>query len=204
MGYKLIAQLTLIVAALVLIFVYIQPALGEMKSRQDELFQLNETIAKATDFNVRLRELISIRDSFSSSDIRALEKFVPTEIDQLKTMSEIAGIFSSRNITVHSLLAHEVVDPFGDISFESGVVTDSGVYTDLSYQDFEVAFTGTYLDLRDVLMLTEASDSLLEVVELNFDTASDAVEDATQNVARGEHAYNIVFRTYGLPIDTNI
>lgn len=207
MGFKLIAQLTLITAGLVLIFAYIQPSLADMKTKQDELQEYNDAVAKASEFNARLRELINIRDSFSANDIRALEKFVPTEIDQLKIMSEIAGILSSRNITITKMMAHEIVDPLEGIELETGVIPEGGIYSDLSYQDFEVTFRGTYTDLRDVLVYTEASDSLLEVTELNFDTSTEAEIDEQgnpiDNSRDGIHVYNIVFRTYGLPLTTN-
>jgi hypothetical protein len=209
MGYKLIGQFTLIIAALVILFAFVQPSLLSIKVKQDKLFQYNEAIAKAAEFNARLRELIAIRDSFSSSNLRDLERFVPTSIDQLRRMSEISGIFSSRGIIVTSLLAREVVDPMTDVAFESGVVTESFLTSNLSYQDFEVTFTGTYEQMKDVLMLAEASDSLLEVGELSFNAAPTAADvdregNAVTQTGPGTHSYKIIFRTYGLPIETNI
>lgn len=209
MGYKLIGQFTLIIASLVILFAFVQPSLQNIKAKQDELFQYNEAIAKAAEFNARLRELTVIRDSFSSSNLDDLERFVPTSIDQLRTMSEIAGIFSSRDITVTSLLARDVVNPMTDVALESGVISESLLTSNLSYQDFEVSFVGTYEQMKEVLMLTEASDSLLEVVELSFDTAPDAIDideegNAVAQAGLGNHNYKIIFRTYGLPIETNI
>src|SRR5690606_37373221 len=126
----------------------------------------------------------------------------------LRVMSEIAGIFSSRSVSVISMTAEDVITPSADIAFESGVVADELTYSDISYQDFEVIFTGTYAQLRDVLAHTEASDSLLEVVELSFDSQQrgDVNVDGSpaDNAPRGEHTYTIVFRTYGLPIDTSV
>lgn len=208
MGYKLIAQLSLIAASLVLLFTFVQPTLGDIKSKQDELFRYNEAIAKASQYNARLRELITIRDSFSTTDLQSLEKFVPTEIDQLKIMSEIAGIFSNRMIVVNSMTAQEIINPTEDIAFESGIVEDTLMYKDVSYQDFEVTFTGTYDQLREILMLTEASDTLLEIVELNFDSSRSAEiteeGDPSRDAPSGQHIYTIIFRAYGLPIDTSV
>jgi hypothetical protein len=208
MGYKLFAQLALIVAALVLLFAFVQPALGTIKVKQDELFEYNDAIEKVKQFNARLQELISIRDSFSGDDIQALEKFVPTQIDQLKVMSEIAGIFSSRNVPITLFTAGELVNPASDILLEHGILENGESYSNVTYQDFEVTFTGTYDQLREILMLTEASDSLLEVMELNFSTsvANEISEEGNpaEQTPSGEHSYKIVFRTYGLPIDISI
>jgi len=207
MGFKLIAQLTLITAGLVLIFVYIQPSLASMKSKQDELQEYNDAIAKASEFNARLHELINTRDSFSSTDLRALEKFVPSQIDQLKVMSEIAGILSSQNISITKMVAHEIVDPLQGIELESGIIPEGGIYSDLSYQDYEVSFEGSYENLRTVLQYTEASDSLIEVVELNFDTSKvtekDGLGDPVIDSKKGKHTFNITFRTYGFPVAIN-
>jgi hypothetical protein len=209
MGYKLITQTVLIAASLVIIFAFIQPWLGEIKGKQDQLLEINETLARASQFNARLRELISIRDSFAQSDIDALEKFVPTSIDQLRTMSEIAGIFTLRGIAVKSMTAEEMVNPAqGDVEFESGIVPETSANADLSYQDYSVVFDGTYEQMRDVLLLTEASDSLLEIVDLHFNTTVkkeiDENGEITVPTGENEFTFTIVFRTYGLPIETSI
>jgi hypothetical protein len=208
MGFKLIAQLTLITAALVLVFLYIRPTLGDIKEKQNELFEYNEAIAKASDFNALLQELIAERDKISETDLRALEKFVPTEIDQLRIMSEISGIFYTHAIQINKMTAHDEVLPQLNVELESDIIMDKSGSRDLSYQDFDVNFKGTYEQLRMVLAFTEASDSLLEVVELTFDEETEAAVDengeAIAQVGDDEHNFQIVFRTYGLPIQANI
>jgi hypothetical protein len=195
MGFKLIAQLTLITAAVVLVFLYIRPTLAEIKEKQ-------------TEFNDLLRELILTRDSFSQSDLRALEKFVPTEIDQLRIMSEISGVFSSNNVAITKMTAHDLVSPQLNVELEGDIIMDANGSRELSYQDFEVHFKGTYEQLRTVLALNEASDSLLEVVELSFGGESQATVDengeAIAEVGESEHNFKMVLRTYGLPIQANI
>ncbi len=204
MGFKIIAQFTLIVAALIIIFAYIQPSLAEMRAKQDNLDQYNEAISKAAEFNARLRELISIRDSFSPSDLESLEKFLPAKIDELKIMSEITGIFSNSSIPITEMTSDDVVSPVEDVALESGIEAEAGSIPNLSYQDFEVTFNGTYEELRWVLMNTEASDSLLEVIELSLATPENDEIDEDGNVIEqlpnGDHAFKIIFRTYGLPV----
>ena len=209
MGYRLLTQGILIVASLVIIFAFIQPELSVIKEKQDELLKYSETLDKAAQFNARLRELIQRRDSFSQENMAALEKFMPTEIDPLRIMSEIAGIFSTRNITIVSLTANVPVAPIDDIAFEDSVLARSASQMNLAYQDYEVVFIATYPQMREVLRYAEASNSLFEVVELTFDTASEAQVDregdATPSVAtqNDNYTFKIIFRTFGLPVNTS-
>jgi len=209
MGYRLLTQGILIVASLVIIFAFIRPELSVIKEKQDELLQYSETLDKAAQFNARLRELIQRRDSFSQENMAALEKFIPTEIDPLRIMSEIAGIFSTRDITVVSLVPNVPVEPIDDVEFEDSVLARAASQMNLGYQDFEVVFIGTYPQMREVLRYAEASNSLFEVVELTFDTATEAQVDregdATPSVAsqNDNYTFKIIFRTFGLPVSTS-
>ena len=208
MGFKLIAQLTLIVAAVVILLAYIQPSLLKMKDTQDELFQYSEAVSKASQFNARLRELIQIRDSFSPEDLDALEKFLPTEIDTISIMRDIEAIFASRGITVASINAEEMVGPVDDIIIvDSPVVIEAQQRVkDLSYQDFNVSFIGSYEQLREILALTEMSDSLLEVTELSFGSVQEGDADDEGDLPiiienEGDrYSFSITYRTYALPV----
>jgi hypothetical protein len=207
MGYKLIAQITLIVAAFVIVFSFTQPSLQKIKVTQDELFQYSEAVSKASQFNARLRELISVRDSFSQDDLASLEKLMPATIDQLQIMKEIEDIFASKNIAVTSLSAQELVIPSTDVAVESDILVETPNNSKMSYQDFDVTFEGTYWDIRDLMLLIEASDSLLEVMELEFDTTPKADvgdadgEQVTQD-STGIHTFSLILRAYGLPVTT--
>lgn len=207
MGFKLIGQIVLIIASLVTVFSFIQPTLREIKATQNEVAQYADATANAAQFNARLNELIAIRDSFSAEDIAALEKLVPVSIDQLKVMRSIESIFANRGVRITSLVAKDEVSPAGDVSFESSTVAQEPVnYSNVSYQDFEVTFGGTYEQLREILHFTETSDSLLEIMSLNFDTSTEVDVDEDGAVAprltADEYKFVIVFRTFGLPISS--
>lgn len=201
MRYTLITQIVLIIIAFVIIFTFIKPMFADIKESQNELFEYREAVSKASQFNGRLQELIAIRNSFSQTDVALLENFVPSEVDTLKIMKDIESIFALNGIEVASLTASDEVAPIGDASLESDViVSDLGI--DIYYRDFELKFKGSYADLKNVLMFSEANSSLLEVVELRFDTVADAqvAADAEEAEATEDDAHNfiIIFRAYGL------
>lgn len=195
MGFKLIAQIVLIVAAFVIIFTFILPTFDNIKSSQNELFLYEDAVSKAAEFNQRLRELISVRDSFSSSDLQTIELFVPTSINKVQVMMDIESIFANRDITISSLTAKEEVVP-SSIVLE-GQDTNIGD-TGIVYQDYEILFTATYEQMKEMLMLLEANMTLLEVMELTFDTIVPVDPSAEGAPQEGEYAFTLVVRAYGL------
>jgi hypothetical protein len=206
MGFKLIAQLTLILAAVIIFLTFIQPSLIQMKDTQDELFQYSEAVSKASQFNARLRELIGIRDSFAQEDIDALERLLPTHIDSISVMRDIEAIFANNNVVITTLTADDLIDPITDIAIESPIVVEAQPTNGLAYQDFKVAFIGSYSQLRDILFQTEMSATLLEVIELSFGTVDQADADDEGDTpiivesTDGEFSFTITYRTYALPV----
>lgn len=201
MRYTLITQIALIAISLVIIFSFIKPMFADIKESQNELFEYSEAVSKASQFNARLQELIAIRNSFSQGDVELLENFIPTEVDTLKIMKDIESIFALNSIEIVSLSVSDEVKPINSASLESDVlVKDLGI--DIYYRDFAIKFNGSYEELKNVLMFSETNSSLLEVVELSFDTVADAqvASDAEASVTadEGELSFSIVFRAYGL------
>jgi hypothetical protein len=200
MGFRLIVQVALIAASLVIFFTFVQPTLIKIKGVQDDIFQYKDAIDKASQFNARLRELVTIRDSFSQDDMRRLERFIPTNIDTLATMKDIEGIFTRTGANVISLSAKDLVAPSANRSFDDGnlgAVTDGAL--DLPYQDFIVSFQGDYWKLRDILAALEANDQLLEVVNLSFDLAQEQKIDTEQEAPQPSGTYSMTIRTYSMP-----
>lgn len=209
MGFRLLTQIVLIVASLVILFTFVQPTFSKIKVTQDELYQYKEAVKNASAFNARLQELLSIKQSFPGTDLAALERLMPASIDTIDTMRTISEIFATRNVAITSMIPADPVSPISDISLETNATVQMPERMDVSYQDFEVTFTGTYWEMRDILLLSEASNPLLEIVSLNFTTAPapevDDEEDTTAQqpaLSPDEAMFTIVFRTYGLPLSS--
>lgn len=200
MGFKLIAQIVLILTAFIIIFTFVTPTLATIKENQDELFQYKEAVLKASQFNARLQELISIRDSFPQENMTSLDLFLPSSIDQVSVMRDIEAIFSTVQLPITSLGANEEVSPTTDIPLE-GIESVTVVPT-LTYQDFEVTFTGTYEQVKNILLLTEANATVLEVIELEFDVNMKS-PDEEGAVPEGEYAFTMILRTFGLTASEN-
>jgi len=59
MGYSTLTQIGLIIISVVIVFTYIKPTFAEIGTAQEELFEYNNAVVKAEEFNTRLRELLA-------------------------------------------------------------------------------------------------------------------------------------------------
>ncbi len=195
MGLKLIAQIVLIATAFIIVFTFVTPTLATIKENQDELFQYKEAVLKASQFNARLQELISVRDSFTQEDMTDLDLLLPSSIDQVGVMRDIEAMFATAQVPLLSLGANEEVSPITEVPIE-GIESVTTVPV-LTYQDFEVSFNGSYDQLKTILSLIEANSTLLEVTELEFDVNMKG-PDEEGAMEEGEYAFKLILRTFGL------
>ncbi len=206
MGYKGITQIVLILVGIIVAFSFTQPVLTNARGLQDDIAEYRNALEKASELNSRLQELVATRDSFDPTQLQALQRMLPAKIDQLAVMHEIEAIFAIRDMDIVSLTASDVVDPVGDdLLLEAATIEDIPESQGLSYQDFTIEFSGTYAQMRDLLVLFEASASLYEVMELDFGTDElvevdnvDGVPEA-QQIDPNEKTYTLILRTFALP-----
>ena len=209
MRYTLITQIALISVSLVIIFSFVKPMFAEIKTTQDELFLYKDAVDKASQYNTELQSLISIRDSFSQQDKQALEVFIPTQIDALKVMRDIESIFALSKKPLLSLTPNEPVLPKSseeelvDVDVEQVELPEqAGPIDTTMYQDFDITFEGTYVELKDILKMIEANETLLEVMELSFATAATEVpaDGAASAPAQeeGTYSFSLSVRTFAV------
>jgi hypothetical protein len=200
MTFRLIAQAALIIASFVIFFTFIQPSLAEVKATQDQIFQYKDALDKASQFNARLRELVTIRDSFSPQDLGRLEQFIPDKIDTLSIMKDIETICQLKQAPIISLTAKDIVVPTTDSSFE-GHLAASDAVLNLPYQDFDLSFKGDYWQMKDILRMIESHDVLFDVVNVNFTTGETPLvtDDNRVDATTLKGDYTITIRAYGMP-----
>lgn len=209
MNYSLLTQLVLLGAACVIIFTYVMPKFQETKVIQDDLFSYNEAVEKAAQYNARLRELLSVKESFPQDKLVELERFIPLSIDEVAIMHELEAVFYSKAIPVTSLTMTDEVSQFGDAAVEqeimyaedgSEIEADELTTTSNIYQrDFKVVFASTYGAMKDALSIIEANPSLLEVVDFSLkQRAAEEVEEGDSNNEDPILAFEVTVRAYGL------
>lgn len=200
MGYKLIAQVVLIVTSLVIIFTFINPSFETIRATQNETYQYQEAVGKASELNARLQELVMAKESFDPADLDKLERLVPTKIDKLQVMKDIESIFENRNMKIDSLSASDEISPAMGVTVEGQPVVEG---ISVTYQDFEITFTGTYEQLKEVLTLMEANATLLEIMELNFEVAASSDATVEGSLPQNTFEFMMLVRAFGLNSSAN-
>lgn len=203
MRYGLLTQLLLIIISITLALVYIRPTLASIRVVQDELFEYSDAVAKAEEFNQRLRELLTIEKSFSAQNIASLNEFLPETIDTVQVMRDIEFIALQSNVTLGSIGASETVSPTQEFTFEDELPESPT----LPYVDFTVDVTGSYNEVKNFLANVETNSYILEIVALdlaevpdNTNTAAGARSSVSPTSA--PFGANVTLRAFSL-VDQN-
>jgi hypothetical protein len=202
MRFTLLTQLALLLVSVVIIMTFIRPAFGEIKSKQDENFRYQDTVAKAEALNQELQNLVAKRDAFSVADRATLNLFVPERIDPIKVMRDIESIFKVLNKPILSLSANDLVLPQSpEESIDTQLaLPEAPLGAAMVTQDFKVSFVGSYEDIKQLLVLTERNQTLLEVMSLDFDplSAQISAENRDEDLPEGAFSVSLTLRAFGL------
>ncbi|MEX0930724.1 MAG: hypothetical protein WDZ68_00345 [Candidatus Paceibacterota bacterium] len=204
MRFQAITQIIFVALSLVIIFTVIRPMFGTIQENQNEVEKFQEALAAASQFNARLAELQSRANSFSPSNLNALETYIPAEIDILSVSRDIAYIAEENQLLIQTLEAEDVVEDAvedgSDVSFnnqvdENGIsVSESSIIAQSAEQSlrsrrFSFEAIGTYEQMKQAMIDYERNAYPLRLVGLEF-----SAED------EGSTLYNFAmeFETYAL------
>ncbi len=193
MNYSSIAQFALLIVSFAIFFTYTQPVIGKIKTVQDETFAYTDAVNKASEFNAKLSDLVSRMNSFRTSDIEALETYLPDEVDELTVLSDIETIARKNNVRIIGMAATKADDAAssGELNFEGEIIE----LPKIASRDFEVSLSASYENTKQMLRDLEQNKYLLEVVEFKFGAVTDdAAATVSDAVAGG--TYSMVLRAY--------
>lgn len=201
MGNKLLTQAILIITSVTIILTYIKPAFTEIADIQDDISRYENTVTKAEQLNSALQELVAAERSISSQESKKLQTYLPSTIEDVLIMRDVQNIFKLVDIPITSLSSIS-----GD-SFQASVVQNGDSRRNLEteassvvFRDFEVAFYGTYENLKLIIQGLEINAYPLEIVELNFSTTQDPDDSETDfGLPPGVTKYEMTLRAFALP-----
>ncbi len=193
MNFSSISQFALLAIGIAIIFTYIEPTFGEIKTLQDELFQYTDAHGKASELNQKLATLVSKVSQFRRSDIDTLEMFLPDQVDTIAVMADIEAITRQHGMQLVSLAAAEVQEGDTDV-----VLAEAEVFVPdyTTYQDFSLVVTGPYSDLKRLLGALERNKYGLEIVRLQFGTESQTANTSVSSAAVPTGGYGMTLRAY--------
>lgn len=185
-----LVQIMVIVVAVIIVAVFVRPMFSEIGLLQDEIFEYQDAVAKANEFNTRLEELIAVENSFSFRDVNALETFLPVEIDSVRVLSDLGTIASSTSMAVDSFDVDELYTPSEQTVFAA---SDEAEQETLAHQDFNISVFGSYTQAKEFMRALERNAYPLEMVEFSIGPLDESEEFAPDTVTM-----SLILRTYAL------
>lgn len=183
MGYKVFAQIGLVVVSLVLIFIYIEPTFTKIGLLQDDVFEYQDAVTKAEELNNQLASLVRQERSYSVQDREALETFLPDQVDTAQVMRDLEALFVDYEVAVESVTSADQEDSEqGEFYLEDQdleEVPDSKV---LQHQDFSVSIVDSYENVKKFLALIESNAYPLEVVKMSLGYKSQEEDQEEQGL----------------------
>lgn len=170
--YGLVAQLGLVIVAIVIITTYIQPTFATIGEIQTQQFEFQNAIENATKLNNLLASLVAQVQSVAATDRARLERFMPDRIDEIEVLADLTSIAERSRVAMNQAAA-DVVAPYVSqlpATETAGAVVTSERTTDNKFysQDFSMSVVGRYESLLDFLRNLEQSAYPLDVVDLSF------------------------------------
>lgn len=161
-----------IVLGLLIFFLFTQPLFSDIGMLQSEASEYQEAVAKASDFNQRLNELISERNSLTAQNLERLEAAVPDDINTIKMLVDLEGV-AQRNSMLFGNVSVSQQAPTISTATNGGGSGDGGNNTvtsnDFTETQMQFSVIGTYEEFRAFLRDIERNLALPEITRVSFD-----------------------------------
>jgi len=172
-----------IVIALVIFFFFAKPMFAEIKVLQGETEQYEEAAGKAVELNQTLASLINKKRSYSADDLERLDALVPSELEEVKVLTDLSEIARSHNMLFGNIkVANAENSKATDATTDEQASTQSLTYNDFTTTIIDFSLIGTYEQFKSFLADIEKSLVLLETTSINFDSGEGQLQQYTLSV----------------------
>lgn len=174
MRSKAITQLALVIVSIVIIVTYIRPTFDDMERIRNEAETYQTALDNANSYNMKLRELYDQTNSFSVTERRVLNRFMPKEIDAIAVMRDIETIAQNHSIPLTALSSSDAV--LGTVNTQQQTAAQGQVIEKqlpVTVQKFQLNVSATYDQFKTFLHDLERNAYLLEVANLSVEPSDD-------------------------------
>jgi hypothetical protein len=152
-------QLFMVVLAVAILLLYIRPTVTDIRATQDQISTYQYELDRVTDVNDLLRSHAAAIDALPLSNIQALERYLPSRIDEIAVMRDLQLIVEEVGVDLVTLEyaggdGPEKADP----SLEVVSVGNNPVST-----KFNLGVTASYNELKTLLTALEVNNYQLTV-----------------------------------------
>lgn len=167
-GIRAILQLILVITSVAIISAFIRPTFNELRAIQDETKLYSEALENLSKFNQEISRLNSIVNSFSTTELQALNRFLPLNVDGIAVMRDIETIVGLSGMTLDVVAAsnEEAVKQIDYVPSQGQEVTEADA--EVIAHQFTVIVSGSYEQFKELLMALEKNAYPLELVQLSF------------------------------------
>lgn len=174
MRSKAITQLVLVIVSIVIIITYIRPTYDDMERIRNEAETYQTALDNAKSYNMKLSELYDQKNSFSVTERRVLNRFLPKEIDAIAVMRDIETIAQNHSIPLTALSSSDAV--LGTVNTQQQTPGQGQVIEQqlpVTVQKFQLNVSATYEQFKAFLHDLERNAYLLEVANLVVEPSDD-------------------------------
>lgn len=178
MGFRALTPIILIILSLVIVFTYIKPTFESMQVKQEQAKEYQDALETAASFNDEVQRLLREVRSFEPENIRALERYVPDEIDSVAVMRDIDFLARQNSLALTSIATGGSAENGnersatvqraqigGDTTLPNGTQSQSTIPRS---QSFSLSVDGSYENLKNFLIDVERNAYPLAVADLSF------------------------------------
>jgi hypothetical protein len=179
----------LILVAVGVFFAYIHPTYtGDIKSKQEIIYQYDRALAAAKEFKETEAELLSEKNAIPPSDRARIEALLPDGVDNIQLILDLDALASRTGVRLSNYDVRQASEQESEeAALASGSAIDVGEDTPYQSITLSVTATGTYDSFRRFLDGAQKSLRLLDLTTLNI---------AVSNT--GVYTYDMTFTIYWL------
>lgn len=156
----------MVILAIAILLLYIQPTVANIRAVQDEIAIYQSELDRVTDVNTLLGQHVEKINLLPLSDIQALERYLPTTIDEIAVMRDLQLLTTEVGVTLLEL-SYKGVDggsaSEGDVSLADAPVVSA----------FELGVEGSYQDIKRLLGAIEVNNYQLTVDSVDMSPEED-------------------------------
>ncbi len=160
--FSFITQIGMVVVAVIIVLMYIQPKISSIRGIQDLTTKYEIETQNVSQINEDLKNKITSIEAINLQDTQALVRFMPDSVDEIAVLKDLSLILESQAVS------------FFDVAFKGSSVgkqtTEDVVneYNSANEYAFTLSFESTYTQLKNILSQIEANNYLLQVANLKI------------------------------------
>ena len=164
---SLITQVIMIVVAVTIVLMYIQPKISTIRDTQDITTSYQTETENVSAVNASLKAKIAAIEAIAPQDAQALARFIPDTVDEISVLKDISNIVEAGSVSTYDV-AYD-----GDSSAKAVAEAEAVLPPGVTEHYFSISFESNYSQLKSVLSLLETNNYLLQVANLKVATGKE-------------------------------